>query len=220
MNTYWIYAIVNRKTGDAYVGTTRAVARRWQEHQWKLARGLHSSVKLQDAWYQDGPEAFEFVIIWTILDATPETARRSELYWVAKSGTYNELKADLVNGRLVMTEFTLSEINARRRETAKNPQFRALMAEYTKQRWEDPEKRKPLLRGLQNSSNAGFKRIRPVKSPEEDARHAARMKELWADPDRNAFLKARLAARWKDPEAKARQAEKMRAFHAARRAMS
>jgi hypothetical protein len=44
------------------------------------------------------------------------------------------------------------------------------------------------------------------------------MKKVWADPERNAKLEARRAARWLNPEARANQAAKMRAYHAARRA--
>jgi hypothetical protein len=43
------------------------------------------------------------------------------------------------------------------------------------------------------------------------------MKELWADPKKRKKLEARREARWKDPEARERQAEKMRAYHARRR---
>jgi hypothetical protein len=66
--------------------------------------------------------------------------------------------------------------------------------------------------------NGFYKGMPSVQSPEQIAEHGNRLKEIWADPKRNAKLKARQESRWKDPEAKSRHAEKMRAYHARRRA--
>jgi hypothetical protein len=55
-----------------------------------------------------------------------------------------------------------------------------------------------------------------VQTPEQWVEHSAKMKAAWADPEKRKKLKERQESRWNDPAAKARQAEKMRAYHAAR----
>lgn len=63
-----IYAIENRRTGKAYVGSTTEIRRRLLVHLNHLRKGDHTTRKLQYAWKASGEDAFEF----KILDKVPE----------------------------------------------------------------------------------------------------------------------------------------------------
>jgi hypothetical protein len=216
MNNYYIYAVIHRRNENAYVGCTERVDRRWIEHKRQLTLGLHRNSGLQAAWNQDGEDAFTFVILAVLVDATRALAKRSELEWIARIGTYNEVKADLLNQRFVLpTELRLM-LAEKNRERGRSEAYRKNISEHTKRRWADPELRKPMAEALARG-NGFYKGMPSVKPPEQIAAHSQHMKELWADPKKRKKLEARREARWKDPEARERQAEKMRAYHARRR---
>lgn len=198
MNTYHVYTIINSVTQDAYVGCTSRITHRSWQHTDLLMNGKHPSQALQKAWNEHGPSSFQFTVLLVLEGVTPGKARRVEMTWIERIGTYNEVGAH--DGKPVWSA-------AQRKN----------MSEHTKRRWSDPELRKPLLAGLAQG-NGFYKGMPSVRSPEKHAEHSQHMKELWADPKRRKRLEARRAARWKDPEARERQAEKMRAYHAARRA--
>jgi group I intron endonuclease len=217
MNTYFIYAVMHRRTSDAYVGCTTRIESRWPEHTRQLALNQHGNHNLQAAWNKDGWKAFTLLVLETLVDVGSETAKRAELKWIASIGSYNAVQPDPTKQRFVLPPEVRLKLAEQNRHRGKSPEFREIMREHTKRRWADPELRKPLLAGLEQG-NGFYKGMPAVKSPEQIAAHAEHMKALWADPERRKKLEARRAARWKDPEAKARQAEKMRAYHAARRA--
>lgn len=218
MNTYYVYAVIHRQTEDAYVGCSARIEVRWTEHKKRLMLHQHSSPRLQAAWDKDGETAFMFTILAVLTDVTHASAKRSELEWIAEIGSYNEVKADPANQKFVLPEQLRAQLAKQNRIRSKSPEQRENMRRHTKRRWADPELRKPMLAALEQG-NGFYKGMPSVRSPEQAAEHGQHMKEVWADPERSAKLKARQESRWKDPEAKARQAEKMRAYHAARRAM-
>jgi len=217
MRTFSVYAIRNRKTGDAYVGSSFRTARRWKEHQWALINGHHACPALLAAWNEHGPEAFEFVVIWTIFDANKAAMVQSELFWIDKVGTYNAVGADLERGKFVLPQTLKEALGERNRTRQRQPKYRDLAGEHSKRRWEDLFERAKLMDAPKRGKHH-IKGMPSVKSPEQWADHSEKMKTVWADPERRQKLEARRAARWADPEAKARQGEKMRAYHAARRA--
>jgi hypothetical protein len=145
MNTYCIYAIVHKITGDAYVGSSRRTGRRWQEHQWKLQGGIHNSKKLQEAWDRDGPAAFEFVTLWLIFDGTPSIVKLSEIYWITKIGAYNDMQADMASGKFVMPDEARERLGKQNRDRMQLPEYREGMSKHSKRRWADPELRKALM---------------------------------------------------------------------------
>lgn len=216
MKTYYVYAVIHRHTEDAYVGCTARIESRWTEHKRQLTLGQHRSSKLQAAWNQDR-DAFTLIILAVLIDATAPQAKRSELEWINRIGSYNEMKADTINQRFIMPPELRLMLAEQNRHRGRTDEFRETMRQHTKRRWADPELRKPMLAGLAQG-NGYYKGMPSVTSPEQHAEHSQRMKEIWADPKRSKRLEARRAARWKDPEARERQAEKMRAYHAARRA--
>lgn len=216
MKTYYVYAVIHRHTEDAYVGCTTRIESRWPEHKRQLTLGQHRTTSLQIAWDRDGEAAFTLIILAVLVDATAAQAKRSELEWINRIGSYNEVKADTINQRFVLpTELRLMLAEQNRRR-GKTPEQRENMRQHTKRRWADPKLREPMLRGILRG-NSYYKGMPSVRTPEQHAEHSRHMKEVWADPKLRKNLEARRAARWKDPEARERQAEKMRAYHAARR---
>lgn len=55
-----VYLIVCLPTGEAYVGGSVCVTRRFQQHRYELRRGDHHSTRLQTAWDCHGESAFSF----------------------------------------------------------------------------------------------------------------------------------------------------------------
>jgi len=61
-----IYAIVNTKTFDMYVGSSVDVARRWTRHNHDLRKNIHACRHLQNAYHKYGETAFDWEIIETV----------------------------------------------------------------------------------------------------------------------------------------------------------
>lgn len=91
MITTHIYAIVHVPSGDAYVGKSRQVANRLRSHRANLNRRHHSSPLLQALWEADGPSAFIFEILETLLGADRSGIKKAEIAWIARLGTLNAL---------------------------------------------------------------------------------------------------------------------------------
>ena len=58
-----IYKITNLKNGKFYIGSSKDIEFRWNEHKKHLNGGYHINNKLQNAWNFYGKESFEFSII-------------------------------------------------------------------------------------------------------------------------------------------------------------
>lgn len=199
--TYHLYAIVNSVSFDAYVGCTTTLGRRYWHHTNRLDKGEHENKALQAAWNAFGAEAFQLVELLTLSNVAGALAREAERIWIAKIGTYNTNKSGNV-----WSETHAAQMREAMTRRWADPKRRAMHSKAIKSAWADPERRQ-----------AYDGRATRWDKPDEGKRHSQRMRELWSDPERRQKLEARRAARWSDPEAKIRQAEKMRAYHAARR---
>lgn len=60
-----IYQIKNIVSGKLYVGSSNIVQKRRSQHLRELRKGIHSNLKLQNAWNKYGESNFEFSIIET-----------------------------------------------------------------------------------------------------------------------------------------------------------
>lgn len=58
-----VYAILNKKTGQQYIGSAVSIERRWHAHKCTLRKGKHKNRQLQTAWNLDGEASFEFRVI-------------------------------------------------------------------------------------------------------------------------------------------------------------
>jgi len=57
-----IYEIKNKVTGKCYVGSSKQIEKRWQQHLLALRKGTHHSILLQRAWNKYGEECFAFEV--------------------------------------------------------------------------------------------------------------------------------------------------------------
>jgi hypothetical protein len=202
MSYFHVYAVVNSRTLDAYVGySSQPPGQRLSKHVKDLTGGVHHCQKLQAAWKWYGPECFHFTILAELGDVARDTAKMIEGVYMLAFGNYNEMLDNEWSDAMRLTRGKHSE------RMWAEPGRRQNHAKKLKTVWNDPELRKAY----------DNRRTRWV-DPAEQAEHSETMKAIWADPERRQRLEARRAARWADPEAKARQGEKMRAYHAARRA--
>lgn len=78
-----IYAITNNINGKRYIGSAVDVARRWRAHKYRLNRGTHHSIKLQNSWNKHGQEAFLFEVIELVEDVGILIEREQD--WITKS---------------------------------------------------------------------------------------------------------------------------------------
>ena len=77
---FGVYLIENQITGEMYVGSTVAsFSQRWSIHRRRLSSG-RGNRRLRAAWTQYGEEAFEFIVLETIEDASIVTER--EQWWM------------------------------------------------------------------------------------------------------------------------------------------
>jgi len=85
-----IYKILNKITGDCYVGSSNNLARRFLTHKRLLKKGNHHSIVLQRAWIKYGPSSFKFVILESVKE---EKLEEREQYYINTLPTvYNILK--------------------------------------------------------------------------------------------------------------------------------
>jgi hypothetical protein len=65
-----VYAIVNRETGERYIGmTARGFKDRWYLHVLELRKRKHHCKALQSAWDECGEQAFEWYILMSTVAA-------------------------------------------------------------------------------------------------------------------------------------------------------
>jgi group I intron endonuclease len=57
-----IYEIKNKATGKSYIGSSKQIQKRWEQHLLALRKGIHHSVLLQRAWNKYGEDCFEFSV--------------------------------------------------------------------------------------------------------------------------------------------------------------
>lgn len=86
-----IYAIVNARSGLAYVGSTVGFRRRWKQHKTDLRGSVHHNSHLQHSWSKYGESVFEFLVCEYVKDK--EQLHVREQYWLdwhrLQAGVYN-----------------------------------------------------------------------------------------------------------------------------------
>lgn len=83
-----IYEIKNQITGKVYVGSSINISARKKQHLNMLNKGIHHSVRLQNAWTKYGDSPF----IFNILENVPDKQRliEREQYWINHLNAYGE----------------------------------------------------------------------------------------------------------------------------------
>lgn len=79
-----IYCIENTTNRKKYIGLSRNIEQRWNEHRSKLRRSKHDNIYLQRAWNNCGEDAFKFYIV-ELCDSNVLSER--EEYYIQKYHT-------------------------------------------------------------------------------------------------------------------------------------
>jgi hypothetical protein len=95
-----VYAIRNRLSGDAYVGSSRDIGRRFAEHRFRLEAGLHRAAGLQADWRRLGADAFEWRVLRALApdDALLELNERAEMLRLDSFARGYNRRADVFRG--------------------------------------------------------------------------------------------------------------------------
>lgn len=86
-----IYAINNLETGKIYVGSSKNIEKRYDEHRYALRRGDHFNYHLQNAWNKYGEKAFQFIVCEYVENL--ESLVEREQYWL----DFHRLCVDVYN---------------------------------------------------------------------------------------------------------------------------
>lgn len=87
-----IYAIINKKNGKVYIGSTNDFDRRWREHRNDLCKGNHNNSHLQGSWNKCGETMFKFGILEYVDNL--EDLVKAEQFWM---DIYREEGKELYN---------------------------------------------------------------------------------------------------------------------------
>lgn len=80
LNRICVYAIENVLDGKVYVGATRNLKSRWNDHRKALNKGVHDAAALQVDWSANGRAAFRLVVLENLTDLADLPVR--EDHWI------------------------------------------------------------------------------------------------------------------------------------------
>lgn len=103
-----IYAITNLENGKAYIGSTKDLEKRWDEHRRALLHGDHYNPYLQRSWDKYGEDVFKFMIC-EYVDNLEQLIER-EQYWL----DFHRLLIEVYNARMATDRSVFSEETRRR----------------------------------------------------------------------------------------------------------
>lgn len=75
-----IYRITNTASGMFYIGSSCDIKKRHREHRLDLRKGIHDNNYLQEAWIQDGEDAFTWEVVEAVSSRRWQFIR--EQYWI------------------------------------------------------------------------------------------------------------------------------------------
>ena len=104
-----VYKIINTINGKVYIGSSKDISRRWNEHIYSLDVNAHHNKKLQNAWNKYGRQNFKFEIIEEC-DEKNQFEREQyyiDLYKPFLNDGYNivqKISNDLIGGTTIQKE--------------------------------------------------------------------------------------------------------------------
>lgn len=159
-----IYQIKHIATGRRYVGQAKNIAKRWSRHRRDLAKGIHTSRYLQNAWNKYGAEGFTFDVI-EVCDV--QILDEREQFHIDQGASFNVLLFARSPRGVVRTQETKNKIADALRGKAKSPEHRAALSAANTGKTQSLEIRK---------KKSATQKGRP-HSPEHRAKLAAKNRE-------------------------------------------
>ncbi|RSD21080.1 GIY-YIG nuclease family protein [Mesobacillus subterraneus] len=86
---FYIYKITCTINGKVYIGQTKNIRKRWDEHKYHLRRNIHHSTHMQRAFNKHGEESFLHEVVET---CSKEQADEREKFWIVFYDSTNKLK--------------------------------------------------------------------------------------------------------------------------------
>jgi group I intron endonuclease len=181
-----VYAIRNKTTGKAYVGSAaKSMKGRWGDHRKTLRKGEHRSRYLQRAWNKYGEKDFEFVVLE---ECPAELCVEREQHWIDK------LKAANSKTGYNMSPTAGSNLGAKYGPLSE--EHRKRIGNFHRELWADPEYKKERLRIFEENGTrekiAASKRGQTL-SPKSRRKLSASLKAFYADEERSAATRAKIS---------------------------
>lgn len=143
------YAIECIPTGEMYVGSSKDIGPRWNRHRYKLRRGVHHSVKLQEAWDKYGEAAFTVRIL---LECPLENLLEVEQQHIDKlSPALNVSNLAAVS---VLGEDSRRRVTEGARAYQNRPDVKVALSRRMSDRWADPAARAALAEKVSETKRA------------------------------------------------------------------
>jgi len=84
-----IYCITNLCNNKKYIGKTKNMQKRFNEHHWALVTNKHKNKHLQNAWNNYGEDFFIFHSLYILDNYTDNLANKYEIYFINLLETFN-----------------------------------------------------------------------------------------------------------------------------------
>jgi group I intron endonuclease len=238
--TTGVYRILNTVTGKSYVGQSQNIEKRWSQHRSDLRNGVHSSVKLQRAFWKYGAEAFVYEICCECSLADINSAEQKYMDDLrSHSSGYNTRPNAESNRGHKFSEETLRRMSvaqtellavrpdvyhrkvAANRDSLSRPEVRAKIGDSSRAAHARPgakEARSAAIKNGKATPEAKAITSQAAKQmharPEVKARVSAAQKNRMANPRERANMSASVKAAFARPETKANLAAAMRELYA------
>ena len=144
LNFSCIYCIINNLNGKIYIGSTVDFKHRKFTHIRQLKNNTHHAIALQRAINKYGIDNFTFEVVETVSDRTKLIER--EQHWM--NFFKPEYNCSPTAGSCLGVKFTeegKQHAKDRQLRLWKDPDYREMMTNKTKQAWQNPETRENML---------------------------------------------------------------------------
>lgn len=88
-----VYKITNKKNSKFYIGSSKNIYYRWEQHISKLNSGIHDNTHLQNSWNKYGESNFIFEIIE---ECSPEIQFEREQYYLNTLKPFDDVGYNIV----------------------------------------------------------------------------------------------------------------------------
>ena len=180
-----IYTITHTASGRQYVGSSNNVPYRWRKHKAALRSAKHHSAYLQRLWDKYGEDAFTFELV--LLCRQDSLKLYEQLLLDAMLPVLNMAKSansPVHRGQKLPQEWRDKVAETVRGRYAagfkithppRSAEYRAYVSEAAQARWNDLECKQRTVEAM-----------RAAMTPEECAKKADRVRQLWATPEYRA----------------------------------
>lgn len=190
-----IYCILCTANGKRYVGQSRNVQRRLQDHLSNLRHGKHYNAHLQAAVQKYGIESFETFVLERCEEGMLDIRERAWIsYYHCTNPEFGFNRESGGNAQKQISEETRARIGEARRKRQISDETRARVSKTMRQKWATPETRAKMLKNHHGRPH----------TPEARAKMSEALRQRYANPEARAKLSASRLGKKLTPETRAR----------------